>query len=82
MLNTVVDTLEAFAIPLFALLCGCILYMHLNTEVNVQICSVNDVTTYVNTEKPHTLLRLGECHSERMTYAEYNELKQMFKGSR
>jgi hypothetical protein len=82
MLSTIVDTLETFAIPLFALLCGGILYMHLNTEVHVQICSVDGVTTYVNIEKPHTLLSLGECHSERMTYSEYHELKRTFKGSR
>ena len=56
--------------------------MHLNTEVDVQICSVDGVTTYVNIEKPHTLLSLGECRSERMTYSEYDVLKRTFKGSR
>ena len=80
--RTIEDFLEVITIPFFILLCAGILYLHLNTEVNVHICSVDGSTSYVNIEKPHTLLSLGECRSERMTHGEYDELKRTFKGSR
>lgn len=81
-MTKVKDTLETLTIPLFLALCGFLLYMHLNTEVDVHICSVDNLTTYVNREKPHALLNLGECRAERMTNGEYSELLRTFKGSR
>ena len=76
------DFLEKYAVLVFFTFCGIMMYIHLSTEVTIHICSVDNVTSYVNVEKPHNLLNVGECREKRMTYGEYNELKRTFKGSR
>ena len=76
------DITEVFAIPLFLVLCGLLMYFHLHSDVEVYICQVNGNTAYIGRDKPHTLLSMGTCRVEHMSYGNYHDLLSSFKNSR
>lgn len=55
-----------------------LIYVDLNSKIDVTICENNNLTTYVNRKKPGAKIKAGECRSEIMFKSEYYDLKQTF----
>lgn len=51
-------------------------------NIEVHVCEVNDLTTYVSRRSPPKIVKFGRCRVEVMTKDEYSKLRYAMKQSR
>jgi hypothetical protein len=70
---------EALGLITFIALLGFMTFLNSTRIVEVHICELNKLTTYVDKKPPPTELNLGECIIKSMRNERYGQLRRVMR---